>query len=194
MVISWLRQRITSRFITLFALACIGLFAVGCGKPYQIVKQTTPNPFVGKRQFVVLAVDYADLRIGEKTESEYVGGKSDDSAASFQGDKEGINEKFLEALRAHSSDNGIVVDQAAGGRHDVPHQAAHPVHRARVLHRHHQRTEQGRDDGDDHRRAREGARRDRRPARHEQRHVQPVERAAPAIAMVKPSADSSRST
>jgi hypothetical protein len=66
-----------------FALIVAPLFAffgMGCAKPYMIVRQATPDPFVGKTDFVVLPIDYSDLHVGEKTEADYVAGKKESSA------------------------------------------------------------------------------------------------------------------
>jgi hypothetical protein len=114
-ILSFIQRTLSSkRALSILVLALVGVFAGGCGKPYVIIKQATPNPFVGKTQFVVMPVDYTDLHIGDKSEAEYLSGKDDKQQESFAGDKQGVNDKFQESLAAHAADGGIVVDQAKG--------------------------------------------------------------------------------
>ena len=100
--------------LALTSAAILALAAIGCGKPYTIIKQANPNPFVGKTDFVVLPVDYSDLHVGDKSESEYLAGKKDSSADSFQGDKDGMNDKFQVSLQAATADHGLNVKAANG--------------------------------------------------------------------------------
>lgn len=102
------------RRVWLLAVMFLGLFVVGCAPPWTVIKQAEPNPFVGKTEFVVMPVDYTGLRVGSKTEEEYLSEKKDKTVDSFQQDKVDMNELFTTNLRAVATDNGIDVDVAAG--------------------------------------------------------------------------------
>src|SRR5437763_17206830 len=84
-----------SAMIRRTAVAVFRLFAAaassGCSPPWQIVRQTTPDPFLGKTQFALLPVNFTGLRVGEKDEVSYLANKDDDSKRKWAGDKEGIN-------------------------------------------------------------------------------------------------------
>lgn len=97
-----------------FGAMLFGLFLVACGPPYRVIKQAEPNPFVGAKQFVVMPIDYSGLHVGSKTAEEYENDKSDKQAASFEGDKEGMNNMFQTGLKEKAAKNGIGVDAAAG--------------------------------------------------------------------------------
>ncbi len=91
----------------LIAVAVLGSLAtVGCKKhrvvyPCVVIEQANPNPFVGKSRFYAHRVDYANLRIGNKTEEEYVDAKEDESAQSFEADKVDVAERYhLNLVRA----------------------------------------------------------------------------------------------
>ena len=92
-------------------LATVG---VGCARPYRVISQAAPDPFLGKTDFVVMPIDYTDMRVGEKTEAEYLSEKKDASAESFQGDKDGMNEKFIASLEQGAGYSGLNVKPANG--------------------------------------------------------------------------------
>ncbi len=96
-----------------FAVAAVSL-GVGCVKPYNIISQAAPDPFIGKTDFVVMPVDFTDMRIGEKTEAEYLSEKKDSSAESFQGDKDAINQNFQAELEKAAASVGLNVAAANG--------------------------------------------------------------------------------
>ncbi len=106
----------TARRSFLFAVGAMlfGLFLVACGPPYRVISQASPNPFVGANKFVVMPIDYSGLHVGSKTEAEYTEGKDDKQAASFEGDKEGMNNTFQATLKEKAAKNSIGVDVAAG--------------------------------------------------------------------------------
>lgn len=96
--------------ISLTMLVALGATLVGCGaKPWVVIEQAQPNPFVGKNRFYVEPMDYEGLRIGSKSEDEYVADKEDDSAASFEEDKEAVAERFHENLVNSARARGVKV-------------------------------------------------------------------------------------
>jgi hypothetical protein len=92
----------------------MGASLLGCVPAWHVVVQAMPNPLQGQRRFAVLPIDYAALNIGLKTEAQYLSEKDSKQQASFQEDKAGLNEKFLERLRAVAREGGIDVVPATG--------------------------------------------------------------------------------
>lgn len=96
--------------IALFMLAAL---IMGCGPPWQIVKQATPDPFMGKKSFVVLPVNFTGLRVGEKDEASYLAEKDQEARNNWAGDKEGINGEFIKSLQIQANKAGIQVTPSA---------------------------------------------------------------------------------
>ena len=103
------RRSLLALTVVLFALALIG-----CGPPWVVVMQTTPNPFVNAPKFSVLPTDFTGLTIGEKPEAVYLSEKDAGQRDSFQGDKAGINEEFVGALIKQAREAGIEVVLGTG--------------------------------------------------------------------------------
>lgn len=101
-----------SLMLAVFALllGCLG----GCGYPWVVVRQAEPNPLFGKKEFVVLPIDFTDLRVGSKTEEEYLAEKKDKTVDSFLADKDAMNEFFVAALKDSAASDGVSVREAAG--------------------------------------------------------------------------------
>lgn len=114
------RRSLLALAMFLFALAL-----TGCAPPWIVVTQTTPNPFVNAPKFSVLPTDYTGLSIGEKPESVYLAGKDAGQQQSFQADKAGINEEFVNALIKQAREAGIEVVLGTGPG-DAPFQI-HPA-------------------------------------------------------------------
>jgi hypothetical protein len=111
------RPRWSQPFVSvLSALAALllGLLSLGCGAEWRVIKQASPNPFTTKASFAVVAVDFKGLHVGEKTEEQYLAGKDQGQRESFEGDKDGINEKFLASVQASAKENGLDIHPAAG--------------------------------------------------------------------------------
>jgi hypothetical protein len=102
------------RSLLVVAMIALGSTLVGCGPRWGIVAQAAPNPFMGQKKFAVLPIDYAGLRIGNKTEADYVANKGDKQADSFQEDKVGINDEFAKALTSRAADEGVEIVLATG--------------------------------------------------------------------------------
>ena len=91
-------------------------FLVGCAAPWQVVKQADPNPMLGKRKFGLAPINFRGLRVGEKTEQDYLAKKSDETRAKWVGDKHRMNRNFRESLIAEASEAGIEIER--GGASD----------------------------------------------------------------------------
>jgi hypothetical protein len=113
------RRSLLAVTVILFALALIG-----CGPPWVVVMQTTPNPLVNQAKFSVVPTDFTGLTIGEKPEAVYLSEKDAGQQQSFAADKAGINEEFVNALIKQARDAGIEVVLGMGPA-DAPFQI-HP--------------------------------------------------------------------
>jgi hypothetical protein len=103
------------RSFVLIGALLAGSALAGCAPPaWQVVAFATPNPFVGQRRFAVTPIDYAGLMVGRKPEPVYMAGKDPKQQESFQGDKAGLNEKFLGHLIVTARASGIEVVPATG--------------------------------------------------------------------------------
>jgi hypothetical protein len=102
------------RSLLLVPVLALASTLLGCGPHWGVLVQAAPNPFMGQRKFAVLPIDYSGLRIGAKTEAEYVASKGDKQADSFQEDKAGINDEFTRVLTARAADEGLEVVLATG--------------------------------------------------------------------------------
>ncbi|MEP7119806.1 MAG: hypothetical protein ABJE95_02805 [Byssovorax sp.] len=114
------RRSLLALTMVLFALALIG-----CGPPWVVVMQTTPNPFVNAPKFSVVPTDFTGLTIGDKPEQVYLAGKDAGQQQSFASDKAGINEEFVNTLIKQAREAGIEVVLGTGPG-DAPFQI-HPA-------------------------------------------------------------------
>jgi hypothetical protein len=113
------RRSLLAVTVVLFALALIG-----CGPPWVVVMQTTPNPLVNAPKFSVLPTDFTGLTIGSKPEALYLSEKDAGQQQSFAADKAGMNEEFVNALIKQAREAGIEVVLGTGPA-DAPFQI-HP--------------------------------------------------------------------
>lgn len=111
---SGLSRRWFTGLLALSALSISALAGVGCGPPGIVVKQGMPNPFVGKTEFVVEAVTYPGLQVGDKTEAAYLGEKKPEEQQSFEADKTETAKNLLESLTVEAGRRGIKVVPASG--------------------------------------------------------------------------------
>jgi hypothetical protein len=102
------------RSVLLLISVVLALLVTGCSPPWAIIQQTTPNPFVNQRRFAVAPTDFTGLRVGAKSEAEYLAGKDEKQQQSFQTDKLGANEEFTKALINRAHDVGIEIVLATG--------------------------------------------------------------------------------
>jgi len=83
--------------------------SMSCGKPYKPLKVSgPPSALQGKTEFVVKS-SYDNLRIGAKTEEEYLAEKKDVTKDKFDGDKRGMEEAFIGRL---ATESGYTVSEA----------------------------------------------------------------------------------
>jgi hypothetical protein len=99
---------------TLFKLfvATTTLLSVACSSSQDVLQSAEPNPFTCRSAFVVLPIDYSGLRVGEKSEGEYLAAKRDEKRERWEGDKLAIERAFQRELLAYGAEHGIRVDLA----------------------------------------------------------------------------------
>jgi hypothetical protein len=86
------------------------VFVGGCASPYKWTVRTeaAPDPFVGQRAFTVAPTDLTGLRVGEKSEGEYLSAKTTDQQASWAADKRALDAEFRATLATEAADGGIL--------------------------------------------------------------------------------------
>jgi hypothetical protein len=74
----------------------LGLVCAACGHPpWTIVRQATPDPFVGKNQFTALTLDFSRVQVGDRpTEAAFLADKEAKEKDDWEATKKGMNESF----------------------------------------------------------------------------------------------------
>ena len=85
-------------------------FVGGCASPYKwtVRHEAAPDPFVGQRAFTVAPTDLTGIRVGDKSESEYLSAKTTDQQASWGADKRALDAEFRATLATDAADGGIL--------------------------------------------------------------------------------------
>ncbi len=105
-----LSRRWFTPILVLVALCLGSLAGTGCGGPrWVVVRQAAPNPLHGQSQFVIEAVTYPNLLIGDKPEAAWLSEKKEDARQSFEGDKTETAKNLIEQLIARAGSRGIQV-------------------------------------------------------------------------------------
>ncbi len=89
-------------------------FAVACSKPYVVVREAVPNPFVHAQcRLAVADVATNKLIVGDEPDARYAADKSPEQQASYQQDKAAFSSIFRDELaQRHPS---LVVPAPAAG-------------------------------------------------------------------------------
>jgi hypothetical protein len=101
-------------FLAACTLAAASSLLAGCGPNWIIHSQAAPDPFLNQKAFAVLPIDFAGLQIGDKSEAEYLSGKTADQQVSFNTDKAALNAEYLRELAQVADEAGIRVVPATG--------------------------------------------------------------------------------
>lgn len=104
-----LSRRGFTSLLVLGALSMGALAGVGCGPHWVVVHQAAPNPLRGQRQFVIEAVTYPNLLVGDKPEAVWLADKKEDSRQSFESDKAETAKNLIEQLIARAGSRGLQV-------------------------------------------------------------------------------------
>lgn len=74
------------------------LVLAACGHHWVIVRQAAPSPFGPGAKVFVDRVSLEGLMVGEKTEAEWMSEKKAGTQDSWEGDKQAMNEEFMQAF------------------------------------------------------------------------------------------------
>ena len=86
--------------LILFLVLTSSLSSLACAPAWTVVRQTSPDPFVGRPQFSVEPLHFEDVTVGEKSGVEYSAGKHAESRESWRTDQEAMSERFTAGLAA----------------------------------------------------------------------------------------------
>ncbi len=75
------------------------LLAVGCGPPWAVIRQGTPNPLTPQTQFAIDNSSFNNLQVGKKTEADYLAVKKPEQQQSWQNDKMAFIGSFSAGLQ-----------------------------------------------------------------------------------------------
>lgn len=104
-----LPRRWFTSILVLVALSLGSLAGVGCGPHWVVVRQAAPNPLHGQSQFVIEAVTYPNLLVGDKPEAVWLSEKKESERQSFEADKAETAKNLIEQLIARAGSRGIQV-------------------------------------------------------------------------------------
>ena len=96
--------------LLLVILSCLP----GCGPRWSVIAQASPDPLVGARTFYVEPIHFDPPIIGEKTEGEYLAGKSPDQRDGWLTDKTETSKRYASALMSESTGLLFPVQPAPG--------------------------------------------------------------------------------
>ncbi len=89
----------------LLAVAIVAPLLVACSKPYVMVREAVPNPFVNPGcRVIVEDVHMDNLQVGGKTEAEYFAGKDPKQQQSYLQDKADFAGYFRVAMQERRPD------------------------------------------------------------------------------------------
>jgi hypothetical protein len=96
-------------------LTCLAaLLLVGCGGPWTVVKQASPNPFTAQTAFFVAPTTWNNLRIGTKDEAEWLAGKKPETQQTHTNDKLAFSTRFQQMMVTKA--RGLAIQPAPEGR------------------------------------------------------------------------------
>lgn len=74
------------------------LFLAACAPPYVIIRQAQPSPFTQVCALQLDPVHFEGMRVGEKSEDQWMGKKNESEQHSWNEDKRTMNENFDSAV------------------------------------------------------------------------------------------------
>src|SRR5688500_13650123 len=84
----------------LLLVAAAALLASGCGPAWTVVRQANPNPFSAQKGYAVEPVTYNGLRVGKKSEQQYLSEKEQKKQYSWKADQAALSQSFAASLGA----------------------------------------------------------------------------------------------
>ncbi len=81
-------------------IAALGLaFGQGCVPHWTVVKQATPNPFVGQNKFVLAEPSFEGLMVQERPEAEFKAGRTAEENQRWDDDKKKVADTIVGRIR-----------------------------------------------------------------------------------------------
>jgi hypothetical protein len=109
------RKTVLSVFAALMAAGSL----VGCAPTWVVQSRATPDPVLNKRDFALLPIAYAGLRVGMKSEEAYLADKSPLQQHAFFADKTALNDEYMKSVTRAAEAYGIHVVRATGPKEGV---------------------------------------------------------------------------
>ncbi len=88
------------RKLALGALLGLTLVLGGCGPQWTVVKQAEPSPMTSSSKFVAHKVTLEGLRVGEKSEADWMSDKDADAKKNWEGDKVAMGQEFVSGFES----------------------------------------------------------------------------------------------
>lgn len=79
-------------------LALVGLLTLGCGPSWTVVRQDASSSLFGVQSIAVDPVQIENLRIGEKSEAEWLAKKKPEQQLSWEADKAALDQRFFQGI------------------------------------------------------------------------------------------------
>ena len=92
-------RHLLSSIVIAFAI----LLGNGCQK-WVVVKQATPNPFIGQTNFHVEPVGYEGLMVQDKSEAQFKADRDGDANANWDKDKQRVSNTFISEIKDEADD------------------------------------------------------------------------------------------
>lgn len=106
-------KRIPVRAGLLLTLAFALAAASGCSPPWNVVKQANPNPLAGQKALVVEPLHFESMKVGKKTEAEYLAEKDGKQQESWKADLASMTQLFTDNLAKQTK--GIQITAGSAG-------------------------------------------------------------------------------
>jgi hypothetical protein len=86
------------KYVARMLALCSWLAFTACGPPWVVVAAANPNPFAAQREFVVGNVQFANLAVGDASESSYLSNQDKKEKATWNTGKLKLSERYAESI------------------------------------------------------------------------------------------------
>jgi hypothetical protein len=95
-------------------VVALSLIAVGCGGPWTVVKQASPNPFSAQTAFFVTPPTWNNLQVEGRDEAAWLAGKKPETQQAHNNDKLAFSSRFQQMMVTKA--RGLDIHDNAEGR------------------------------------------------------------------------------
>jgi hypothetical protein len=99
--------------LSTIAAVAASLVLSGCAPQWIIHSHASPDPFKNQKDFAVLPIAFADVRIGDKSEASYLAEKPPAEAQAFYANQAALNAEYLKSLTEAARAIGIHIVPAS---------------------------------------------------------------------------------